>query len=154
MVLAGGAGVVQMLFPGGGLRDGGERLPPGSWPADLPHRLSLGSSSRFPVAWRAEGRGDSPVSLRSTPPPLMTALSPYTSVTMDIWVPPRITKMTDQCHGLCLAEAGFWLAGDHAGGRPERWAVQSLGGTGTLLAAWPWGVSVLTGGWGTRWGSA
>ena len=48
--------------------------------------------------------------------------------------------MTDRCHGLCLAEVGFGLAGDCAGGYSERQAVQGhgldrgLGGTGTLLA--------------------
>ena len=80
----------------------------------------------------------------------MTTLCPYNSVKLDIWVPARITQMTDQCHGLFLAEVGFGLAGDHAGGYPERQAVhghgldRGLGGTNTLLAVCRWRVSVIT----------
>jgi len=80
----------------------------------------------------------------------MTTLCPYNSVKLDIWVPARITQMTDRCHGLCLAEVGFGLAGDCAGGYSERQAVQGhgldrgLGGTGTLLAVCCWRVSVIT----------
>lgn len=130
----------------------------GQKPFPLGSAWGPAADSQWLGGQRAEGRAQHLSS--PPPPPLVTALFPYTSVTLDIWVPPRSTKMTDQCHGLCLAEVGFWLAGDHAGRRPERWAVQShgsdrgLSGTGTLLAAWPWGVRVLAGGWETGRGSA
>lgn len=58
--------------------------------------------------------------------------------------------MTDPCHGLCLAEVGFGLAGDRAGGHPERQAAQDhgldrgLGGTSTSLAVCCWRVRVIT----------
>ena len=138
LALAGRAVSVQIQFLVGGLRDGGrERLPLGSWPADRPHQLILGSSSWFSVVWRAEGRGRARHLRSPPPPPLMTTLCPYNSVKLDIWVPARITQMTDRRHGLCLAEVGFGLAGDRAGGYSERQAVQVMVWTVAVVAPVP-----------------
>lgn len=106
LVLAGGADVVQMLFLGGGLRDGGERLPPGSWPEALPPWLSLGSSCRFPVAWRAAGRGEGSASLQSTP-----------------------STSGDRSVSLYISDTGhLGSTQEHQNDRPMPWALLGRGG--------------------------